>query len=313
MEANSNQSRRDFHLFAKGILSSNAFALVAFCIAFAVTNWSEDAGSILVFSEFVLVPMGMGIIAMKFWMGMERRFLAQLPYALVNTAIALLLAAIFLGEGIICLLIVSPLIVGFMVAGMSLGRVMYKDDNKRMKASTVLLLVAIFVFDTFSTHDYSNAASDEITINAPREAVWKYVAAHPVNDGQSDYWLFDIGLPCPVQSTVSGTTVGSERKCIFSNGAVFDEVIVESEAKRVFTFDIVRQPNDPEIIGHIQIQRGQFVLTENPDGSTTLTGTSWYKLNVYPVWYYDLWAEDITRKVHIRVMKHIKALAENDI
>ena len=65
--------------------------------------------------------------------------------------------------------------------------------------------------------------------------------------------------------------------------------------------------------GHIQILRGQFILKVNPDGSTRLIGKSWYRLRVYPAWYYGLWAEDITRQVHLRVMKHIKRLAENDV
>ncbi len=34
---------------------------------------------------------------------------------------------------------------------------------------------------------------------------------------------------------------------------------------------------------------------------------------VYPSWYYNLWAEDITREVHLLVMNHIKSLAENDV
>ena len=89
--------------------------------------------------------------------------------------------------------------------------------------------------------------------------------------------------------------------------------MVQSEKENVYTFDIYKQPDDPEIIGHIEIRRGKFILRENPDGSTRLIGKSWYRLKVYPVWYYDMWAEDITREVHLRVMNHIKTLAENDV
>lgn len=155
--------------------------------------------------------------------------------------------------------------------------------------------------------------SDTMVIRAPKNVVWKYIASHPLNTSHSDYWLFNIGLPCPVQSTIAADSIGAERKCVFSNGATFDERIVESKPEEIFTFDIVKQPDDPEIIGHIVVQRGQFILQENPDGTTTLIGNSWYRLNVYPVWYYDLWAVDITRHVHLRVMNHIKALSENDL
>lgn len=63
-------------------------------------------------------------------------------------------------------------------------------------------------------------------------------------------------------------------------------------------------------MGHIDILRGQFILKDNGDGTTTLIGNSWYKLYVFPVWYYDIWEKSITRNVHWRVMEHIKQLSE---
>ena len=255
----------------------------------------------------------MGIIAMKFWVETKFRLLALLPYAILNTLIAIALSAVFMGEGIICIIIVSPLVLAFMWIGVLIGKYILPKNRTRLRASTLLLLIILFVYDTFSEHHYINEVTDEMTINAPPERVWKYVAEHPVNTTRPDYWLFKVGLPSPVQSIVTGDTVGSERKCIFSNGATFDELVVESKHARRYTFDICKQPEDPEIIGHIEIRRGQFILEGNADGTTRLVGKSWYRLKVYPVWYYGIWAEDITREVHLRVMEHIKILAENDV
>ena len=297
----------------KGILFSNLFAIVAFAIAYGITNWNEEIGGILSFSEFVLVPIGMGIIAMKFWIETKFRLLALLPYAILNTLIAIALSALFMGEGIICIIIVSPLVLAFMWIGVLIGKYILPKNRTRLRASTFLLLIILFVYDTFSEHHYINEVTDEMTINASPERVWKYVAEHPVNTTRPDYWLFKVGLPNPVQSIVTGDTVGSERKCIFSNGATFDELVVESKHARRYTFDICKQPEDPEIIGHIEIRRGQFILEGNADGTTRLVGKSWYRLKVYPVWYYGIWAEDITREVHLRVMEHIRILAENDV
>jgi hypothetical protein len=301
------------NLILKGLLFSNIFALIAFAIAYGITNWNEEIGGILSFSEFVLVPIGMGIIAMKFWMDTKLKLLSLFPYALANTIIAIALSAYFMGEGIICIIIVSPLILAFMWIGVLIGKYILRRNNKTLRASTLLLLFTLFVYDTLVEHHYINEVTDEITIDAPRSEVWKYVAEHPVNSSEPDYWLFRVGLPAPVQSTVTGDTVGSNRKCIFSNGATFEERVVQSEKNNVYTFDIYEQPDDPEIIGHIEIKRGQFILLENSDGTTRLIGKSWYRLKVYPVWYYDIWAEDITREVHLRVMNHIKSLAENDV
>ena len=117
-------------------------------------------------------------------------------------------------------------------------------------------------------------------------------------------------MPSPRATTVTGYYQGAGRKCIFSNGYIFDEKIVTYQENKDLTFDITGQPRDPEIMGHIDILRGQFLLKDNGNGTTTLTGNSWYRLYVFPTWYYDIWARSITRNVHLRVMEHIKQLSE---
>ena len=124
------------------------------------------------------------------------------------------------------------------------------------------------------------------------------------------FWLFRLGLPYPIQSSVSGVGIGASRRCVFSKKSVFEERITLWQPGRKLTFEVLRQPYDPEILGHARVLRGQFDLHDNGDGTTTLVGTSWFQLNVYPAAYYDLWASSIAREVHLRVMRHIKTLSE---
>jgi len=127
-----------------------------------------------------------------------------------------------------------------------------------------------------------------------------------------DWWLWKIGMIYPVQSTLSAPRVGAERKCIFNSGAAFDEKITVWQPAHRLAFDVVRQPADPEIVGHFQLQRGQFVLHDNGDGTTTVVGTSWYQLRIEPRLYFDWWARAAVAQVHRRVFEHIRILAEND-
>lgn len=213
-------------------------------------------------------------------------------------------------EGTICLIIVSPLIFAFVTTGAFIGKVMFKRNNQTLNVSFVSLLLAVFIVDSISDHHYENMVSDEIIISATPNQIWKNVVAFDKIKQPNDYWLFKIGMPSPMQTTVTAHENGAGRKCIFSNGYTFDEKIVSFEINKNLTFDIIGQPQDPEIMGHIDIDRGQFLLKDNGNGTTTLIGNSWYKLHVFPVWYYDLWAESITRNVHLRVMDHIKKLSE---
>lgn len=291
----------------QGILIANVFALTI--IALQVKLGFQDEG-ILVFSEFVIIPCVMGIIAAWFWKDLGLKGKQLTGYSILNGLLAILLSFIFLGEGMICLIIVSPLIFGFVITGAFIGRAMFTRNNNNLNLSILSLLAIVFIVDSTSEHNYENMVSDEIVINASPEKIWEHVVAFDKITKKEEYWLFKVGMPSPMATTVNERKLGANRKCIFSNGYVFDEKIVVFDVNKDLTFDIIEQPKDPEIMGHIDIKKGQFILQDNGDGTTTLIGNSWYKLHVFPTWYYDLWAESITRNVHFRVMKHIKLLSE---
>jgi hypothetical protein len=294
-----------------GYLISN---LVAFAIIgvnkYLIVDTHSNVGGTFVFSEFVIIPMLMGIIAAWFWRDLDLNGRALSAKSCINACIAMFLSSFFLGEGIICLIIVSPLLLSFTIGGAFLGRAMFRRKNDKINVSIIGLLIAVFIIDSNSEHHYENMVSDTITVNAPPSRVWKNVVAFKRIKEKNKFWLFKIGMPSPVESTVEGYYLGAKRKCIFSNGYTFDEKIVTYDEDRTLTFAVTNQPRDPEIMGHIDILQGQFLLKDNGNGTTMLTGNSWYKLYVFPTWYYDIWAQSITGNVHLRVMEHIKQLSE---
>ncbi|TKC65474.1 hypothetical protein FBD94_02670 [Pedobacter hiemivivus] len=291
----------------KGFAASNIVAMLIVGIS-KYTNFQESG--VLIFSVFVIVPLLMGIISSWFWVKGNVKSKALAGYSVLNGTIAILLSFVFLKEGVICLLIVSPLIFCFIITGVFTGKRMFQQNNQTLNVSVFSLLFVVFISDSLSNHDYENLVADEMVVNATPEEIWKNVVAFDKIEKKDDYWLFQIGMPSPMQTTVDGYYKGAGRKCIFSNGYTFDEKIVTYKPNEDLTFDIVKQPLDPEIMGHIDILRGQFLLKDNGNGTTTLVGNSWYRLHVFPVWYYDIWAKSITRNVHLRVMEHIKMLSE---
>lgn len=303
--------KKVFTAKVKGYLVSNAIGIAIIGITKYLMD--QDGPPIIIFSEFVIIPLLMGIISAWFWQELHLNSRKLLLYSIYNTFLAIFLSYIFLGEGIICLIIVSPLIFCFVIAGAFIGRNLYKRNNDKLNVSVVLALAFIFIGDaSFSNHQYENEVTDTIIVHATPDKIWKNVVSFKRIKQKNTFWLFQIGMPSPIESTVEGNYVGAGRKCIFSNGYVFDEKIATYEPGKDLTFDIINQPKDPEIMNHIDIIRGQFILKDNGDGTTTLIGNSWYKLYVFPVWYYDIWAQSITRNVHLRVMHHIKELSESN-
>jgi uncharacterized protein YndB with AHSA1/START domain len=287
---------------------------VDFLIKIKTDDYTAEGGTTLfVFSVFFVIPLVMGITSAYFWKDLQFKNGRYVLWSLLNTFVAIIMSAIFLKEGIICLIIVSPVIFGCIVAGAFIGKVMFRRKNNTLNSSIIGILLVIFSADLFSKHEYTNKVTDTMIVNAPINKVWQYVVEYEPIKEKENYWLFQVGMPSPMQSTVDGHCVGAGRKCIFSNGYTFDEKMVVYKPNEELTFDITNQPRDPEIMGHIDILRGQFILKDNGNGTTTVTGNSWYKLYVFPVWYFDIWAESITRNVHLRVMQHIKTLSETNV
>jgi hypothetical protein len=303
-----------------GLVSGLLFVIVPYGIVwlYAITA-GELPASFTAVSGFnqsltVLFPSVQGF-ALALALGPRKHGLGILALlVLVLFFIEIMGAYLLMHEGVICLIIMSPLIYGLMFVGALLGRLLARrKPSTAVQASLIpLIVLAVFGEATGPKPDFSNAVTDSVTVNAPADYVWRYVLSYPENDAPPEYWLWRIGLPEPVQSVAAAPQVGAKRDCIFSGGLKFEERIIELEPNRLMTFDVTKQPDHPEVTGHFRFNRGQIRLTQNADGSTTVTATSWYQLYVRPAAYFDWWTADITRQVHFRVLNHMKALAERD-
>lgn len=262
------------------------------------------------YPNLFLVPILMGMVAEWIWRPLRLRLWVYFLGSLLITLVAEGGAFLFLGEGAACLVMGAPLFFAVILSGALLGRLIFGRTPRGLQVSFVPLLLLVALVDGRFPAQRNGVVTDEVVIRASVDKVWPHVVAFPPIERRPTYWLNHFGLPAPSATTCEGAFVGARRDCIFSNGLVFKEVVTELDPPRRLTFDIVEQPPDPELLGHVELHRGQFELVPNADGTTTLVGRSWYTLHVRPLWYFDWWTRDITREVHLRVMRHIKELAE---
>jgi hypothetical protein len=289
--------------------------LVGGGLCFGITKLSEvykgPNEGWLIWPSFFLLPLLMGLIAAWFYRHLNRgvgiTFLDALWVSLVGVGAA----AIVLREGVVCLIIAFPALYVLILTGLLIGRIWFRWNYTRLQLSVFPLLVLLTVTDTFSSSAERAVVTDEILIHAMPDKVWPHVLAFSEIPDRPDYWIFRVGLPYPTQTTNGGDFVGADRQCMFSDGIVIKERVAEFVPREKLTFDIVEQPTHPEAYGHITLHRGQFQLRDNGNGTTTLIGSSWYTLHVRPAWYFDIWMRDMTRAVHLRVMNHVRRLAED--
>src|SRR2546423_11754964 len=296
-----------------GLFLANAIGgLLLFAVTWFATAYKDQPISAFVaWPSFFLLPFFVGLVASWFWRRLYRTLGWCALDALAVTLVGLAASATVLHEGVVCLVIVSPVLYVFIFCGILLGREIFRPRDAKLRL-TIFPLVAIMILGELLYHSEQQAVvTDRVLIHAPPMKVWPHVLAFPEIPDPPGYWIFRLGLPYPTTTTNGGNFVGAGRPCIFSNGVVIQERIAEFVPNETLTFDVAEQPTDPEAYGLITLHRGQFVLQDNHDGATTLVGSSCYTLHVRPRWYFDLWTRDMSRAVHLRVMNHIKRLSES--
>jgi hypothetical protein len=266
---------------------------------------------LLIWPSLILLPLIVGLVAAWFWRRLNRSIAISFLDALWTLLVSIAAAAIILREGVVCLVIVSPLVYVLLFTGILVGRVWFRPNYSNLRLTIFPLLALATLGESLYHSDQQAVVTDSILIHAHPAKIWPHVLAFPEIPDAPGYWVFRLGLPYPTQTTNGGNFVGADRQCMFSNGIVIKEHVAEFVPNEKLAFDVAEQPTDPEAYGHITLHRGQFVLRDNHDGTTTLIGSSWYTLHVRPRWYFDLWTADMTRAVHLRVMNHIKRLAEH--
>jgi hypothetical protein len=295
-----------------GLLVANAIGgTLLFAVTLFVGAYREhDVFALVAWPSFFLIPFLVGLVAAWFWRRLNRTLGWSFLDALWISLMGLAAAAIILREGVVCLVIVSPALYVFVLCGVLLGRIWFRPNYSKLQLTIFPLLALVTLGESIYHSEQQAVVTDRIVIHAPPAKVWPHVLAFPEIPDQPNYWIFRLGLPYPTQTTNGGNFVGADRQCMFSNGVVIKERVAEFVPNEKLAFDVAEQPTDPEAYGHITLHRGQFVLQDNRDGTTTLIGSSWYTLHVRPRWYFDLWTRDMSRAVHLRVMNYIKQLAE---
>jgi hypothetical protein len=164
------------------------------------------------------------------------------------------------------------------------------------------------------------SVTTSVTIDAPASVVWKSVIAFPPL-AEPEQWLFRAGIAYPTSANIVGYGPGSVRYCRFSTGD-FVEPITLWEENRLLAFDVFSQPlamrelspwkiTPPHLErNYMRSKQGQFRLVALSEHRTLLEGTTWYQNSLWPQAYWRIWSDGIVRRIHLRVLQHVKRQAE---
>ncbi|MDX2176920.1 MAG: hypothetical protein SF028_10675 [Candidatus Sumerlaeia bacterium] len=270
---------------------------------------------------FVGMPFIQGFLAAK--IGGADSFGASLraaSWGLLLCGAALLVFAI---EGIICLLMASPLAFALSALGAYCGHLsnVADDPTRRWPILPMALIPSLFLsIGAEGVRPREPALREVVTrvrIAAPPETVWAQVVAFPEIAPPRE-WYFRAGIAWPVRARIEGEGLGAVRYCEFSTGAFVEPVTVWEPARRL-AFDVVENPpamrelspwgdlRTPHLSGYVVSKRGQFLLIPDGSGGTILEGTTWYAHRFWPQAYWSVFADGLIHRIHLRVLEHIRA------
>jgi uncharacterized membrane protein YhaH (DUF805 family) len=277
---------------------------------------------------FVGLPFTLGMTSVLLFGFQEiRSFGSCMAVSALSIAFlgAALLAIAF--EGFICLLMAAP--IGFVLGLMGglIGYVIQLRPWGVEEAPYIILALALSMPALMAAefHAHPDPEVWEVTsvveVDAPPEVVWRHVVSFSELPEPNE-WYFQTGIAYPIRAEIHGAGAGAVRHCVFSTGP-FVEPITDWDAPQRLEFSVRDQPppmkewspydiHPPHLDHYLVSQKGRFLLTALPDGRTRLEGTTWYTNKMWPAAYWQLWSDGIIHRIHMRVLKHVKNLAEND-
>ena len=274
---------------------------------------------------FFGVPFGVGAVCAFLFNARFPRSL-RATSGVVITAIALLGGAILLYalEGLLCILMAAPIGLAAGALGGVLGReIALRACGRRAPAvlsAIVLPLVATALVPPSPPPEREVVSAVEIA--APPEVVWRHVVGFPPLPPPREA-LFLAGVAYPVGARIAGQGVGAVRRCEFSTGD-FVEPITRWDEPRTLGFDVSAAPPPmeewspyarvfaPHLASGFHARRGEFRLIALPGGHTRLEGSTWYTLEIRPALYWTPWADAFVHRIHLRVLEHVRRIAERD-
>jgi len=243
--------------------------------------------------------------------------------ALLAVALAGGAMLVFALEGVVCIAMAFPIAALLAIPGAILGRaVVLRGAGPPARAGLAALLAPLVVLASPRQAAPSHEVVTAVDIDAPPAIVWRHVVTFPELPPPRE-WVFRAGVAAPLRARIEGTGGGATRDCDFTTGSFVEPITVWEENRRL-GFDITaqappmrewspyREVNPPHLAGYFRATHGEFRLLALPGNRTRLEGRTRYVVDMFPQSYWTLPAGRLVATIHARVLRHIKAVAEEE-
>lgn len=272
---------------------------------------------------FVLTPFAVGFTTGYLVNRQELRTMkATNILVLLAAALGCLGLIMFALEGLICLILASPLAALLAIGGGALGRRAARLGKEPTRPIyCVALLPLMFAADAISPPDALLLTNESIMINAPASRVWQAVTSDaPILEPPT--LVGRLGVAYPERGHLAGKGVGAARIGYFSTGIAREQVTGWQE-NRTLGFVVLHQPpamtemspyrhvHAPHVNGYFETGETRFEIEPLGARTSRLKIVAAHRLHIDPVIYWKPIAQWAASNNTQRVLRDIKVKAEN--
>lgn len=161
-----------------------------------------------------------------------------------------------------------------------------------------------------------------VRIRASPETVWREIKSVPAISADELPFRFAhfIGLPRPIEATLSDDRAGGVRIATFERGLRFRETVTTWEPERRLSFSIHAEPapatalDEHVTVGgpYFDVLDGTYELRAAGDGTTILELTSHQRLSTRFNFYAGWWTDFVMSDLQSAIMEVIERRCEKD-
>ncbi len=274
-------------------------------------------------SFLVLVPLVVGVVAAL----LSPRDKPAKAYQ--NAALAIFLIALcttlWQYESLFCWIILAPIALSAALVGSFIVTVFRKRSSQQSNLLFSLMLLPVLALPIESnlpSESIYQTTHNSILIEASAETVWQAIKSVPIIQ-EHEYtpsWTQRLGLPRPLDASLSHEGVGGIRTANFSNGLSFLEEVSDWQPNKTLAFSIEAQGNSserkafalgPDIGGDfVDVTSGRYHIEVLDDTKLLLHLVSTQRLTSTMNSYAGFWVNAVMSDLQSSILQVIKKRSE---
>jgi hypothetical protein len=310
-----------------GLLGRLTFGLGYAHASLPIPDWLVSPFAVMSLSFLGLMPLVIGFLEQHAPDPVPRanQWVRAFFAPMVPVLLMLGLMAVLSIEGTLCIVMVLPLFLILAGVGGCLGLVARRHGARKTRTGGTAMMLALPYLFAPVEHRITppvelREVENTVHIQAPPSVVWREIkSVRAIEPRELPIHVAHlIGLPRPIEATLSQEGIGGVRLAKFERGLEFLETVTDWQPERRLSFTIVAQPaprtalDEHVAVGgaYFDVLDGTYELQPLADGSTQLVLKSHQRLSTNFNFYARLWTDFIMSDLQSAIMEVIRKRCE---